>query len=168
MTLQESFGKLDGMKLAWVGDGNNIIHDLMLAAPHLGVHVSIATPVGYEVNPTIAATALQLAKSCGTKITFTNDPIAAVRDANVIATDTWISMGQEEDKIRRLNDFKGFQVTTSMLSKANSDWRFLHCLPRHKEEVEDDVFYSQKSLVFDEAENRMWTTMSVIKALLKE
>lgn len=96
----------------------------------------------------------------------TTDAEKAVKGANIIATDTWVSMGQEEEYKKRVDDFKGYQVTMKLCQAAAPDWRFLHCLPRHKEEVDDEVFYSNRSLVFDEAENRMWTVMAVISSLL--
>lgn len=97
---------------------------------------------------------------------ITTNPKEAVQGANIIATDTWVSMGQEDEYQKRMTDFAGYQVTAKLCESAAPDWRFLHCLPRHPEEVDDQIFYSDRSLVFDEAENRMWTVMAVISALL--
>ncbi|TYZ67000.1 hypothetical protein PybrP1_003002 [[Pythium] brassicae (nom. inval.)] len=166
MTIKEHFGKLEGLTFAWVGDGNNVLHDYMIAAAKVGANVQIATPVGYEPDADVVEETKRLAKECGTHVLLTNDPIEAVTNANVVATDTWISMGQEEEAKSRKQQFSGYQVTTKMLQHAASDHVFLHCLPRHEEEVDDEVFYSDKSLVFDEAENRLWTVMAVYAALL--
>ncbi len=109
----------------------------------------------------------EVAKSNSTEVLVTNSPEEAVKNADVIVTDTWVSMGQEEEKEKRLKAFKGYQVTEDMLKNANEKWVFLHCMPRKKEEVNDQVFYHKtKSLVFQEAENRKWTTMSVLANLI--
>ncbi|KAH9157255.1 hypothetical protein AeRB84_000885 [Aphanomyces euteiches] len=167
MTIQEHFGSAKGLTVSWVGDGNNVLHDYMLAAPLAGANIQIATPKGYEPAPDVIAKTLELAKAAGTTVTLTNDPNEAVKNANVIATDTWVSMGQEEESKKRIADFAGYQVTKSMLENAASDHIFLHCLPRHAEEVDDEVFYSDRSLVFNEAENRMWTVMAVLAKIAK-
>nr|XP_039252138.1 ornithine carbamoyltransferase, mitochondrial-like isoform X1 [Styela clava] len=167
MTLIEHFGDIKGKTIAWVGDGNNIIHSLMMCAPILGVNLQIATPKKYEVLKRVARDAAELASEFGTRIEYTTDPVEAVQGANVIVTDTWVSMGQEEEKQRRLKDFAGYQVTMKMCEGAADDWCFLHCLPRKPEEVDDEVFYSKKSLVYQEAENRKWTVMAVLVNLMK-
>jgi ornithine carbamoyltransferase len=166
MTVKEHFGKLNGLTFSWVGDGNNVLHDYMIAAAKVGANIQIATPAGYEPDADVIEETKRLAKESGTKVLLTHDPIEAVANANVIATDTWISMGQEEEGKIRKQHFAGYQVTKKMLQNAASDHVFLHCLPRHEEEVDDEVFYSDKSLVFDEAENRLWTVMAVYAALL--
>jgi len=167
-TLMEHYGSVKGLKMAWVGDGNNIIHSLMMTAPRLGVDLRIATPKGYEVFPEVAKAADNFAKQCSTEIHYTNDPREACKDANVLVTDTWISMGQEEEKAERLKAFAGYQITKKLTSLAADNWSFLHCLPRKLEEVDDETFYSDRSLVWQEAENRKWTVMSVMLNLLKE
>ncbi|KAG7395884.1 hypothetical protein PHYBOEH_003088 [Phytophthora boehmeriae] len=166
LTVKEHFGKLEGLTFAWVGDGNNVLHDYMLAAPKVGANIQIATPVGYEPDQDVVEETMRLAKIAGTKVVMTTDPIEAVKGANVVATDTWISMGQEEESKKRLRDFAGYQVTNKMLENAADDHIFLHCLPRHHDEVDDEVFYGDRSVVFDEAENRMWTVMAVYASLL--
>ena len=163
MTLQENMGNdLSGMKVAWVGDGNNILHSLMVALPKLGIDLAIATPNGYEPDDDVMAIAKQDAATHGTFLEHTTNPLDAVARSDVVVTDTWVSMGQEDEAARRLKDFEGYQVTKKMMENANPDWRFLHCLPRKPYEVDDDVFYDDKrSLVWDEAENRMWSVMAV-------
>eukprot|EP00794_Sanderia_malayensis_P002650 gene2650-3067_t len=168
LTLLEHYKSIEGMTMTWVGDGNNIIHSLMMAAPRLGVNLRIATPKGYEVFPEVAKDAENFAKHCSTKIEYTNDPYEACKDTNIIVTDTWISMGQEEEKAMRMKAFADYQVTKKMTSLAAENWCFLHCLPRKSEEVDDETFYSDRSLVWQEAENRKWTVMSVMLHLLKD
>ena len=166
MTLQERFGTdLAGRSLVWVGDGSNVLHDLMLAAPALGVDVRVATPVGYEPADSVTQATKAFATEYGTQVQLCNDPRQAVTGAHVVVTDTWVSMGQEEEAALRIKDFEGYQVTPELMELAADDGVFLHCLPRHQEEVSDDVFYSSRSLVFDEAENRMWTVMAVMLSI---
>ena len=190
MTLKEHFGTLKGKTVAWVGDGNNVLHDLMIGSIKLGMNVRVATPNGYSADVNIINQAKALAVQEGVELVFTTDPKVAVKGSNVIVTDTWISMGQEEEAKQRKIDFAGYQVTyfvscvtrsilcinvldalyqqvnSSLMSQASADCVFLHCLPRKQEEVSDEVFYSDKSLVFAEAENRMWTVMAVTLELL--
>jgi len=166
MALQHHFGKdLSGKTIAWVGDGNNVLHDLMLGAAKMGMNVRIATPKGYEPDARILDITNTLAKENGTAPVFeTTAADEAVVGSDVVVTDTWVSMGQEEEYKKRMSHFQGYQVNSNLMSKANDGAVFLHCLPRHPEEVSDDVFYSDQSLIFPEAENRMWTVMSVLAA----
>eukprot|EP01041_Mallomonas_annulata_P009427 gene9428-19580_t len=166
MTLREHFGSIKGKTLAWVGDGNNVLHDLMVGALKQGMSVRVATPPGYSADADVIETAKQLAKEHGSTLLFTADPLEAATGADVIVTDTWISMGQETEALKKKKDFAGYQVSESMFAKAAKDAVFLHCLPRKPEEVTDEVFYSKRSLVFPEAENRMWTVMAVTLELL--
>jgi len=167
LTLQEQFGKnLEGLTVSWVGDGNNVLHDLMIGAAKLGMNIQIATPDAYPPNEGVLQLTRQICEANGKKVMLSNDPIEAVTNANVVVTDTWVSMGQEGKASEKLRDFQGYQVTIEMMAHAAANAVFLHCLPRHKEEVSDEVFYSEKSLVFPEAENRMWTVMAVIVSLL--
>ncbi|XP_044142577.1 ornithine transcarbamylase, mitochondrial [Bufo gargarizans] len=168
LTIQEHYGHLKGLTISWIGDGNNVLHSIMLSAAKFGMNVHIATPKGYEPNSTVTAAAKQFSKESGTKLLMTNDPLEAARGANVLVTDTWVSMGQEEEKKKRLQDFKGYQITMQTAKLAAPNWTFLHCLPRKPEEVDDEVFYSPKSLVFQEAENRKWTIMGVMVSLLTD
>lgn len=167
MALQQHFGMdLSGKTVAWVGDGNNVLHDLMLGAAKMGMNVNIATPTGYEPNADILATTKELATENNTKVFSTTVAADAVKGADVVVTDTWVSMGQEDEYAKRVAEFDGYQVNAELMSKANDGAVFLHCLPRHPEEVSDEVFYSDASLVFPEAENRMWTVMAVMAAQL--
>lgn len=161
---------LEGLKIAWVGDANNVLFDMAIAATKMGVDMSVAMPRGYEIPTPM----LELIKKSGEgvsrpgKLTQTNVPEEAVKDADVLVTDTWISMGQEAEKIERLKAFEGFQITSELAKRggAKEDWKFMHCLPRHPEEVADEVFYSSRSLVFPEAENRLWAAISALESFV--
>ncbi|KAF7721146.1 ornithine carbamoyltransferase [Apophysomyces ossiformis] len=159
---------LPGLKVAWVGDANNILQEMLVSFPKVGIHLAAACPAGYECDQDVVSIAKSDAEKTGTSVVFTTQPQEAIHDADVVVTDTWISMGQEEEKAKRLKDFAGYQVTMDMVQKAGArpDWTFMHCLPRKQEEVDDEVFYSDRSLVFPEAENRKWTILSVIHALM--
>mmetsp|Transcript_54481 Transcript_54481/g.63679 ORF Transcript_54481/g.63679 Transcript_54481/m.63679 type:complete len:349 (-) Transcript_54481:168-1214(-) len=168
MALQQHFGSdnLKGKTVSWVGDGNNILHDLMLGSVKLGMNVNIATPVGYEPDGEIMSKTLELASESGANVMTTNIADEAVAGAHAVFTDTWVSMGQEEETAERLKEFAGYQVNNALMSKADPSAVFLHCLPRHAEEVDDEVFYGPQSIVFPEAENRMWTVMAIMAAQL--
>lgn len=161
MTLREHYGDAyKGKTVAYVGDGNNMAHSFIVTCPKLGYNLRVASPKIYTSLEDVKEMGEVEAKRKGTEILFTEDAAEAVSGADVIVTDTWISMGQEAEKAIRLREFKGYQVTMDMAKDANKDWVFLHCLPRKPEEVDDEVFYSERSLVWDEAENRMWTAMA--------
>lgn len=162
MTLQENFNYVRGVKIAWIGDGNNILHSLMYGCAKLGIDLNIATPPGYEPNADITTEAMKIAGKNGASFNIGHDPVQAAYRADAIITDTWVSMGQEEEKQKRLKDFAGYQINRKMLKEAGGSWVFLHCLPRKQEEVTDDIFYGEESLVWAEAENRMWTVMAVM------
>ncbi|KNC80216.1 hypothetical protein SARC_07424 [Sphaeroforma arctica JP610] len=130
--------------------------------------MAVAAPKGYECLDEVVEDAKDMCKESGAEITYTNDPKVAVEGADFITTDTWVSMGDEHKKDEKLKSFEGYQVTEELCKGADSDWHFLHCLPRHPEEVDDEVFYSKRSLVFPEAENRMYTVMAVILFLMRE
>ncbi|EED96227.1 hypothetical protein THAPSDRAFT_997 [Thalassiosira pseudonana CCMP1335] len=167
MALEDHFGDLKGKTLAWVGDGNNVLHDLALGGAKLGMNIRIATPVGYEADAGVLDTTRKLAAESGTEDVFlTNVAAEAVKGSDVVVTDTWVSMGQEEEYEKRVKEFDGYQVNATLMKQANPGAVFLHCLPRHPEEVSDEVFYSDQSLVFPEAENRMWTVMAVMASQL--
>ena len=141
---------------AYVGDGNNMTHSWMMLAAKLGFELRIATPKGYEVDATILAEALEISKISGAKIITTTDPKVAVKDATVVTTDTWTSMGQEEEKEERIKIFNGFMVDEDMMSLAKSDAQFLHCLPAYRGlEVSEETFDKHSKIVFNEAENRL-------------
>ncbi|MCJ8732298.1 hypothetical protein PDJAM_G00209770 [Pangasius djambal] len=168
LTLQEHYGSLKGLTVSWIGDGNNVLHSLMMSLAKLGVNLRIATPEGYEPDPNVTQEALRLSKQFGTELHMFSEPMEAAQGSNVLVTDTWISMGQEDEKKKRLKDFHGYQITMQTGSVAAPDWTFLHCLPRKSEEVDDEVFYSPRSLVFPEAENRKWTIMGLIACILTD
>ncbi|KGK81263.1 ornithine carbamoyltransferase [Clostridium sp. HMP27] len=167
LTIYESKSKLDGLKLAYVGDGNNIAHSLLYGCSKVGMDISIATPKGYECNDEIVKSAKEDAKLTGVNITITEDPIEAVKDADVVYTDTWVSMGQEEEKQKRIEIFKPYQVNGELFSMAKKDAIFLHCLPAYRGyEVTSEVIDGPQSLVFDEAENRLHVQKAVMALLL--
>ncbi|KAL8727421.1 MAG: hypothetical protein Q9166_006093 [cf. Caloplaca sp. 2 TL-2023] len=158
---------LEGLKLAWVGDANNVLFDLAIGAAKLGVDIAVATPKGYEISAEMAEIIRQSggdARIQG-KLTETNVPEEAIKDADILVTDTWVSMGQEKEKAKRLKVFDGFQITPQLAERggAKPGWKFMHCLPRHPEEVSDEVFYSPRSLVFPEAENRLWAAIATLE-----
>ncbi|KAK9322587.1 Aspartate/ornithine carbamoyltransferase [Lipomyces orientalis] len=164
LTIKESFKRLPGLKLAWVGDATNVLNDLATACAMSGMTVSVATPSAHPVNQSVFANVQETATAAGVTVEVGHDPLAAVKNADVIVTDTWISMGQESEKQVRLQQFAGFQVTSAMAKRggAKDSWKFMHCLPRKPEEVSDDVFYSDRSLVFDEAENRLYAMLAAL------
>ena len=155
MTLVE-YGAHENIVAAYVGDGNNMTHSWMMLAAKLGFELRIATPKGYEVDVDILSQAQELAKKTGAVIITTNDPKVAVKGATVVTTDTWTSMGQEEEKEERIKIFSGFMVDDGMMSLAQSGAKFLHCLPAYRGlEVSEDVFEKHSEVVFNEAENRL-------------
>ena len=159
---------LAGVKVAWVGDGNNILHELMVGLPPLGIHLAYATPSTYLPDPRIVALGEQRARQYHTELYHSTHPKDVVQHADFILTDTWISMGQESEKQARIHAFQGYQVTRELCDQyAKPSWRFMHCLPRKQEEVTDDVFYDdQRSLVWQEAENRKWSMLAILQAML--
>lgn len=165
LTIEEHIGKISGVKIAWVGDGNNVCHSLMIASIKLGMQMIVATPKGYEPDSEILEYC-QKNSSIPNQIKKVNDPVLAVTGANVVVTDTFISMGQESKKKEKLLKFKSFQVTSELVEHAASDFIFMHCLPRHEEEVTDEVIYGDHSVVFDEAENRLHTVAAVLKHVM--
>ncbi len=167
LTLKEKFGKLKGLKLAYVGDGNNVAHSLLLAGAKLGVSVSVATPPGYGPKAEVADRAAADAKRTGATIAVVHSPEEAVRGADAIYTDVWTSMGQEKEKQERLKAFTGFQVGTAMMKAANPGCVFMHCLPAHRgEEVAAEVADSPQSVIFDEAENRLHAQKAIMVELM--
>ncbi|NLO17850.1 MAG: ornithine carbamoyltransferase [Arcobacter butzleri] len=155
MTLMEH-NLCDNLKVAYIGDGNNMTHSWLILAAKLGFELRVATPKGYEVDSEILEYALSEAQKSGAKIIITNDPKEAISGATVATTDTWISMGQEDKSEQKLKDFQGFIVDKNLISLANKNCKFLHCLPAYRGfEVSEDVLEGEDSLVFDEAENRL-------------
>jgi ornithine carbamoyltransferase len=161
-TIKERFGKWDGLKLAFVGDGNNVAHSLMLTAGRLGMHVTVATPKGYEPIPSVTAAASRLGR-----ISLTNDALEAVDGAHVVYTDVWASMGHENEKDARMQTFPPYRVDEALMSKARPDAIFMHCLPAKRgEETTDGVMESARSVVFDQAENRLHAQKGLLLTLL--
>ena len=166
-TLNEHFGKLAGLKLAFLGDGNNVCHSLLLCASRLGVSMSVATPEGYAPSPEIVAQAVEFASATGASVEVTNDAPVAVADASAIYSDTWTSMGWEAETQKRRVAFADFQVNEAMMAQAREDAIFMHCLPASRgEEVSDAVMESAASVVFDQAENRLHTQKALLLMLL--
>lgn len=161
---------LEGLTLAWVGDANNVLYDLAIGAVKLGVNISVATPKGYEIPQPMRDVIQQAASTApkAGKLFETNVPEEAVKSADILVTDTWVSMGQEEEKAKRMKAFEGFQITSDLAKRggAKENWAFMHCLPRHPEEVSDEVFYGPRSVVFREAENRLWAAISALEAFV--
>jgi len=155
--------------VAYVGDGNNMANSWVILASKLGFNLKIATPMGYEIDENIKQKALEFAKESGAKIEFFNDPKAAVKDADVVTTDTWVSMGQEEEKEKRIKDFKGFEVDKELMSFAKNDAIFLHCLPAYRGyEVSEEVFEAHADEIFAEAENRLHAQKGLMVWLKKQ
>lgn len=166
-TIYEHKGKLEGLKLAYVGDGNNMTNSLMYGCAKMGLDCAVATPEGYEPN----AEVVELAKSdfakSGAALTITNDPIEAVKNADVIYTDTWVSMGQESEKAERIKLFGGYQVDEKLAANAKDDYVFMHCLPAYRGfEVSEGVIDGEHSIIFDEAENRLHAQKAVMVTLM--
>ncbi|CZS98668.1 probable ornithine carbamoyltransferase precursor [Rhynchosporium agropyri] len=161
---------LDGLKIAWIGDANNVLFDLAIGALKLGVDISVAAPKGYTIPSRMRDIILSSTTGVSSpgKLTETSVPEEAIKDADILVTDTWVSMGQEEESAKRLKAFKGFQITSELAKRggANEGWKFMHCLPRHPEEVADEVFYGPRSLVFPEAENRLWAAISALEGFV--
>ncbi|WP_379137971.1 ornithine carbamoyltransferase [Paenibacillus sp. sgz500958] len=166
-TVYEHKGQLKGLKLAYIGDGNNMAHSLMIGGAKLGVHVSVASPEGYEPDAAIVAEAREIAKATGAEIVVTRSPQEAVTDADVIYTDVWASMGFEAEQLAREVAFKDYQVNDELVKLAKSDYLFLHCLPAHREEeVSTSVIDGPNSVIFDQAENRLHAQKALMAALM--
>lgn len=156
LTVQEKKGKLAGIKMAYVGDGNNMTHSLMVACAKVGMHIAIATPKGYEPEAEYVTLARECAKATGAEILLTHDPREAAKSADVLYTDTWVSMGQEEEAVERFKDFEGYQIDGKLAALADKNYIFMHCLPAHRgQEVAGEVIDGPHSVIFDEAENRL-------------
>ncbi len=167
LTIQEHKGKFKGLKLAYIGDGNNVAHSLLYACAKVGMDMSVATPAGYECNAEIVENAKADAKISGSNIVITNDPVEAIKDADVVYSDTWVSMGQEAEKEARVKIFLPYQIDKKLFAKAKDDAIFMHCLPAYRGfEVTEDVIDSAQSVIFDEAENRLHAQKAVMAILM--
>ncbi len=163
----EKKGHLQGLKIAYIGDGNNMVHSLMMGAAKFGMHMSVATPEGYEPDRDVAEMCYEQAAQTGSSLKVMHDPREAVTDADVIYTDVWASMGQEEEHAQRVQAFKNYQVNDELVKHAKSDFLFMHCLPAHRgEEVSESVIDGKHSIIFDQAENRLHAQKAILAALM--
>ncbi|MFP4472999.1 MAG: ornithine carbamoyltransferase [Candidatus Omnitrophota bacterium] len=169
LTVQEEYGDVSGLTAAYVGDGNNVCHSLMLICAKLGVHIRVAAPEGYAPDPKVVSAAQKYAAEAGSTVDVGQDPHAAVEGARAVYADVWTSMGQEEEAQQRLSDFAGYQINSELVSRAAKDHIFLHCLPAHRgEEVTAEVIDGAHSRVFDQAENRMHAEKAVLIFLMEK
>ncbi len=166
LTIQEKFGKLKGINLSYIGDGNNVAHSLMICGAMLGVNVNICSPKGFEADSKIVEKAKSISEF-GSKISICNDPSQAVKHAHVIYTDVWASMGQEEEQLKRQEIFEKHKVDQKLIRLADNEVIVLHCLPAHRgEEITEEVLESQRSHVFDQAENRLHIQQALLAVQL--
>ena len=166
-TIYEKKKVLKGLKLAYVGDGNNMAHSLLHGCSKVGMNISIASPKDYQPQKQIVDNAIRNAKSSGSKIEILEDPFAAVKDADIIYTDVWASMGQESESEKRKKIFKNYQVNPNLVKNAKEDYLFMHCLPAHRgDEVVDEVADSPNSVIFDEAENRLHVQKAIMALVM--
>lgn len=167
MTAYEHKGKLEGLKLAYIGDGNNMAHSLMYGCAKAGMDCAIAAPKGYQCDEAVVANAKDDFKKSGKTLLLTEDPVEAIKNADVVYTDTWVSMGQESEKAERQKLFTPYQVNKELFSHAKDDAIFMHCLPAYRGfEVTEDVIDGPNSVIFDEAENRLHAQKAVMAALM--
>jgi ornithine carbamoyltransferase len=166
-TIYEKKGHLLGLKLAYVGDGNNVAHSLLYGCSKVGMNIGLACPKGYEPNPEVVSEAKKEGRRSGCRVNVSNDPREAVVGADVIYTDVWASMGKEKEHEQRIKIFKPFQVNGRLVREAKKDYLFMHCLPAHRgEEVTDEVADSKNSVIFDQAENRLHTQKAVMALMM--
>jgi ornithine carbamoyltransferase len=167
-TIREKFKKFKGLTVAYVGDGNNVFHSLMIACARVGINVRFAGPKGYDPNPEILLKAQTIARKNGAIITTSRDAKAAVKDAHVIYSDVWVSMGQEKETEKRIKEFKGYQINEELVKHADKNYIFMHCLPAHRGlEVTEGVIDGKHSVIFDQAENRLHAQKAVLLYLMK-
>jgi len=167
LTIDERYGRLEGLKLAYIGDGNNMAHSLLFGCARMGMHVAVGHPRGYAPDPDVVTRARELASRTGGSILITEDPKDAAHEADIIYNDVWTSMGQEEEAKKRLAHFEGFQVNRDLMSHARPSAIFMHCLPAHRgEEVSADVIDGPQSVVMDQAENRLHAQKAILVHLM--
>lgn len=167
LTIKERKGDFQGLKLAYIGDGNNMAHSLMLGSAIVGMDIAVAAPEGYQPEEEVVLKAKAIATNSGANVQITEDPKIAVQQADIVYTDVWASMGQEEEQAKRELDFAGFQVNGALMNLAKEDASFLHCLPAHRgEEVTTDVIDGKASVVFQQAENRLHAQKALMVALM--
>ena len=168
-TMKEHFGKLKGLTLTYIGDGNNVCNSLLTGCTSLGVNIKVGVPKGYEPDAKTIEVAKNIAKNTGCTVDIVNDVKEVVSGADVVYTDVWASMGQEKEKEERLNVFKGFTLTKELFDLANKGAIALHCLPAHKgEEISEEVFNMNSQYIYEEAENRMHAQMAIMSSIVKE
>jgi ornithine carbamoyltransferase len=166
-TILEKRRKLQGLKLAYIGDGNNVAHSLLHGCSKVGLNISIASPSGYKPNKEIVNNAKGNAKYMGSKVEILENPVDAIKNADVVYTDVWASMGQESESEKRKKIFAGYQVNPKLVKHAKGDYLFMHCLPAHRgDEVVDEVADSPNSIIFDEAENRLHVQKAIMALLM--
>jgi ornithine carbamoyltransferase len=167
LTIKEHFGRLEGLKLAYIGDGNNMANTLLIGAAQTGMHMTVACPPGFEPLKGAVTRAQEIATTTGSVLGIVRDPKEAVEGADVVVTDTWTSMGQEVQHDQRLAQFRGYQVNTQLMMAAKPEAVFMHCLPAHRgEEVTDEVIDSDQSIVYEEAANRMRAQKALLSLLM--
>lgn len=168
LTIKEVLGDYQGVKVAYVGDGNNIANSWLEGSSLLGIDLAIATPQGYEPDAGITQGALEMAKTSGARIEMHWDPSEAVQEADIIYTDVWTSMGQESESQKRVMDFQGYQVDKQLVEKAKNQVRIMHCLPVHRgEEISAEVIDGEQSIVFDQAENRLHVQKAILEFFMR-
>jgi len=166
-TIYEKRGRLSGLKLAYIGDGNNVAHSLLYGCSKMGMDITLGCPQGYEPNPEVVSQAKKEGGRTGSKVKVTSDPKEAVKGADIVYTDVWASMGKEKEHEERLHKFSSFQVNAQLVKEAKVDYLFMHCLPAHRgEEVTDEVADSKKSIIFDQAENRLHTQKAIMALIM--
>jgi ornithine carbamoyltransferase len=168
MTIRERFGRLKGIRVTYLGDGNNVCHSLMVACAKLGMRFTAATPAGYEPSEEVVGWARAAAEDSGGSVELVSDPRAAAEGVDVLYTDVWTSMGQEEERERRLADLAGYAIDRDMVALAGDDAIVLHCLPAHYgEEITEDVLHGPRSAVWDQAENRLHAQKSLMALVIR-
>jgi ornithine carbamoyltransferase len=166
-TIYEKKGRFSGLRLAYVGDGNNVAHSLLYGCSKVGMDIIIASPKGYEPHPDVVSQAKKEAKRNGGEVKVTNDPKEAVKGADIVYTDVWASMGKEKEREERIKIFKPYQVNGNLVKGAKGNYIFMHCLPAHRgEEVTDEVADSRNSIIFDQAENRLHTQKALMALIM--
>lgn len=166
-TIKEKFGTFKGITLSYIGDANNVLNSLMCVSAKVGLNIKIATPKGYEVSKKAVDMAKKCAAESGAGIEFMHEPETAAKGADIIYTDVWVSMGQEDESEKRMKDFNGFQINDHMMKLANKNCLLMHCLPAHRgDEITDSVIDSKNSVVYDQAENRMHIQKAILLKLL--
>lgn len=166
-TIKEKCGSFKGLKLAYIGDGNNVLNSLMMASAKVGLNISVASPKGYEPSKDVTHIAKGLGKMSGANVEVMNDPVKAAEGADIVYTDVWVSMGQEKESKKRIRLFKNFQINDKIMKIAKKDCIVMHCLPAHRgQEITDSVIDSKNSVVYDQAENRMHVEKAILLKLL--